>query len=373
MGIRCGAVLLVAAAALLVPAAAAQACDLSAVGAKNAGDGGTNLAPGDSLSIDLHGIDEGARYSVWIEDPKAEDEVLVVLAQDEPAPDPRTAKPVAYPIGDLGDDPRDLDVVVQSDHSDGQERKPVTYVGKQSPAPSSPDDSRSGQPEAEQPLAPVPPPDTTSADDPAHHAPPPGVPTLPSGNGGGPSGPPVGGRPAPGGPSEQRTATADSAPAEAVDRRQAAPRTVAAAADTDAGRPVLATREPRQAAPAPSRRTVAPRPERADDANSHGSLPGMAAPARDDGVETDVPALIVSVLLAIGLAVVLRRRRRPAGGAEVVVCPAPHQPPSVVEAPAPDPIEAELQEILAEHAARTSAAPASAEGERDGPLVGTPS
>jgi len=94
-------------------------------------------------------------------------------------------------------------------------------------------------------------------------------------------------------------------------------------------------------------------------------------------VDTDLPAVIVATLLAAGMALLLRSRRRPTGRAAIVPAPLPPRLPTTAAAevlagdpPAtklPDPaeVEAELQELLAEHAAKTAR-----ETPRNGPLAG---
>jgi hypothetical protein len=336
---------LLAAVAILVPIAPAQACDLTAQGAKNAADGGTDVRSGDSIRFELVRIDEEARYSIWVND-RSTGELLFTVVEDAPAPKGGSDH-ILYRVGDLGAQERDLKVTLQVKHSDGGQ-KPINlrYVGRfassPGPQPNPSPETDSGRPAAS--VQPGPPPESASPDTPS--APPTASP--PSARGGGPtetfSSPPPDSS-GPSGSSATLDDVAGSHPrARAVANANASDHQHARAA---AGQPLagmLAKPSDRRATPA--KRTVAPRPDRAD---SPRTVPRVTAAELDQGLEPDVPAVIVAVVLGSGIAVLLRFRRRPGGWGEIVAVPIPPPTPDAAELA----IEAELQEILAEAQAQT--------------------
>ena len=378
--IRWGAVSLLAAGAVLVSAAGAQACDLSALGVHNVADDGTDVGPGDSIRIT--GVRLGSeaapgepiKYSASVRDHGA---VVLTLADHEPVP-PSGRLERAFPIGDLGDQPRDLDLYLEVYHSGGVSKSyPFTYLQRSSPGPSEPG-IRADQPANTPATAPGPPTGQQPSGNPtpgsnAAH----GTETTHGGR--------VHSHSAAhhGTPSEHRTASQSNA------RQSTQAANTVAAKRTRDRRVAGASREPLARVPSrstanqhqPAAEALSPRPERADDRGTSPLPPGVAATAPERPVESDTPAVIVALLLGSGIAVLLRSRLRPTGEAAIVPAPLPPRLPAAVAVevltgdppatPLPDPLEVELQEMLAEHAAQERATPRAARATAEPPARST--
>jgi len=355
---------LLAAAALGLPAAA-EACDLSAVGAKSATDGSDELKQGDAVTFTLAGLEEGATYTLRVRDTKTGEHWTV--AEDAPAPDPRSDKTVTYPVGDLGPDPRDLRIEITANHGTEElsDDLDVKYAGKRTPASSPPTNEPPAAPEtpAAPPAGAAPTQQPPGPTDPAEHTPlGTAIASPPSANPGGPTGTTRGPRPDGGGPSEHVAVPQHTEEATPAAMPATAKRSLAAPDDRVRGA-VVEARNAEPSAPRPVHHTVAPRPDRADSPSRPPTRPGAVAVASERPVESNLPAVIVAGLLAAGVAALVRSRRHPEPAPAIVPAPLPPRlPPAVAQAPlqagphTPSmrdlAIEAELQQLLAEHAAR---------------------
>jgi len=384
--IRWGAVSLLAAGAVLVPAGAAEACLVDAIGVHSVADEGTNVRPGDSIRVTGERLGseaepgEAVTYSAYVVDPKlaAPHNVVLTLATDEPVP-PNGRLAREFPIGDLGDRPRSLQLEVDVEHGTTfQLFKDFTYLQPSSPAPSDP----RSPPQATQPTHTAPPPVPPAGQQPS------GNPT-PGSNAAHGTETTHGGRVHShsaahhGTPSEHRTASQSNA------RQSTQAANTVAAKRTRDRRVAGASREPLARVPSrstanqhqPAAEALSPRPERADDRGTSPLPPGVAATAPERPVESDTPAVIVALLLGSGIAVLLRSRLRPTGEAAIVPAPLPPRLPAAVAVevltgdppatPLPDPLEVELQEMLAEHAAQERATPRAARATAEPPARST--
>ena len=267
-----------------------------------------------------------------------------------------------------------LNVTLDVQDIDGESNPPQSpIVDYSEPKPADPAAQADPQPvevPATSPLQPMP----TSDGQP--HQPPSSSPTgaPPAANGGGPTEISRGSR-----PDSPRTAEHQAV-------RHAAPvgaahaKPVADSSNREVRTVGATAHQPKRPSPvhrSPAEPTIAPRPDRTDSPSASRRVPRTIAVASEDAIGTDLAAVLFVLVLAAGVAVFWRSRRRPAGAIQVAVAPTPPEPPTVVavavpvlEPPQlPDPrdlaIEAELQEMLAEHTARQEF-----EYSRDGPLAG---